>query len=76
MSLPKKYFYNGLGGGGGETGAGGESCVPLAATVPALPHMLQVVKETVALVILLQLTIPTAKAIKLYSSGIKNGYFM
>lgn len=35
----------------GETGAGGESCVPLAATVPALPHMLQVVKETVALVI-------------------------
>lgn len=42
----------------------------------ALPDMRQAVKETVALVILLQLTIPTAKAIKLYSARIRNRYFM
>lgn len=44
--------------------------------MPALPDMLQVAQEGVALVILLQLTVPTAKAIKLYSARIRNGYFM
>lgn len=53
-----------------------ESCVPLAAAVPALSDMLQVAQETVAIVILLELKIPTAKAVKLYSARIRNGYFM
>lgn len=38
-----------------------ESCVPLAAIVPALPDTLQVAQETMALVILLELKIPPAK---------------
>lgn len=45
--------------------------------MPALPDALQVAKKTVALIILLiQLTIPTAKAIKSYSARIRNGCFM
>lgn len=73
MSLSNKYFSKGFLKGGEE---GGKSCLALAAAVPALPDALQVAKETVAPVILLQLTIPTAKAIKLYSARIRNGCFM
>lgn len=55
----------------------GKFCLALAAAVPALPDALQVAKKTVALIILLiQLTIPTAKAIKFYSARIRNGCFM
>lgn len=72
MSLPKKYFYNGFLEGAWR----GKSCVPLAATVPALPNMLWVAKESVTPVMLLQLMIPAAKVIKLYSGRIRNGYFM
>lgn len=38
--------------------------------------LLEVVKEAVAPVILLQRTIPTAKTMKLYSARIRNGYLM
>lgn len=72
VTARKKYFYNGF----LKEGWRGRSYVPLAAAVPALPDMLQVAQEGVALVILLQLTVPTAKAIKLYSARIRNGYFM
>lgn len=41
---------------------------------PCVP--LEVVKEAVAPVLLLQCTIPTAKAINLYSARIRNGYLM